>query len=353
MKILYQSPSIHSIYAGRTIHNGYRNAFLELGHEFRFLTADDKFSEVMQSYRPDIFITASHFYYQRYLDNALLNECRKEGLFVFVWIDSWESGINATRINEAPSLKNNKRVLEMITRNTLGDAYLSGIEQSDERMVGFEKEMGVTYSTVPLAADHTVIYPEFSDNYVADISYIGTYLPQKRHFFKEWVFPLKEKYDLRLYGQDWTYISRISGWLQKGGQLFNVPGLRSLQKPKLDLADERKIYNSSIISINIHEDFQRRCGGDCNERTFKVPLAGGFEVSDDVSCIRKYFKADKELVIAENKSDWYEKIDYYIRHPEKRVSIIEAGRRRVLENHTYVCRVKQMMDVYLSTRNQI
>lgn len=34
MKILYQVLDVNTIYAGRTIFNGYKNAFEDLGHTF-------------------------------------------------------------------------------------------------------------------------------------------------------------------------------------------------------------------------------------------------------------------------------------------------------------------------------
>ena len=119
MKILYQLPSLTSIYAGRTIHNGYRNAFRELGHELRFLTADDDMKKAVQSFRPDALITATHFYYQRFIDNEYLNECRREGLFVFVWLAPWKSGVSGSRINEAGSLEADRRVRDLIARDRL------------------------------------------------------------------------------------------------------------------------------------------------------------------------------------------------------------------------------------------
>jgi len=352
MRVLYQIPSLHTIYAGRTIYNGYRNAFLALGHEFMPFTADDNLAQCIENFQPDIFITSCNFYYQRYLDQHLLNSYRKNGLIVFVWIDQWISGLNANRINEANSLKNNKKILALINENKLGDIFLQGIEHDDARMDGFEQETGAIYNTVPLAADHTLIFPEVSEEFSADISYIGTYLPQKRNFFRTQVFPLAKNWNLRLYGQDWTTYSRTKGWLQKFGQYFNIPGLRSLQKPKLKLEDERKIYASSILSINIHEDYQRQYGGDCNERTFKIPLAGGFEITDKVTCIKKYFEPGKEIVIAESVSDWFEKVEYYLTHPEDRIPIIAAGRKRVLAEHTYVHRVGQLLDLYKTVKTE-
>jgi len=49
-----------------------------------------------------------------------------------------------------------------------------------------------------------------------------------------------------------------------------------------------------------------------------------------------------------DKDDWFDKIDYYIKNPEKRNSIIEAGRQRVLKDHTYKNRVAQIVDIYNS-----
>jgi spore maturation protein CgeB len=87
-------------------------------------------------------------------------------------------------------------------------------------------------------------------------------------------------------------------------------------------------------------------GGDCNERTFKIPLCDGFEISDDVACIRKYFKED-EIVVAKDKNDWYEKIEFYIKNPDMRLKIIEKGKQRVLADHTYHCRAKQILEICL------
>ncbi len=75
-------------------------------------------------------------------------------------------------------------------------------------------------------------------------------------------------------------------------------------------------------------------------------MYGGFEITDDVAVIRKYFKEGEEIVIAEDSKDWYEKIDYYIKNPEKRIKIMEAGKARVLKDHTYINRAKKIIDLY-------
>lgn len=343
MKILYHFPNVQSVYALRTIFNGFKNAFIDLGHEFRVLTADEDMATELERYRPNIFITAAHFLYRRCLDYNILKKYRNDGLIVFTKIDFWNSPESAHRINEAKGMKEDMGAIRLIQNNLLGDIFFHVVEQGDQRMNGFREITGHEYHTIPLAADKTILKSIVDPAFVSDISFVGTYLPAKKRAFKELLFPLKKKHKVSLYGQDWTVRDRTLGWVGRFGQLFNIPYIKSIQKPKLALDDEAKIYASSIISINIHEEYQRACGGDCNERTFKIPLCGGFEIVDDVACIHKYFEAGKEIVIAKDKHDWFEKINFYIKNPDARLPIIRAGRERILKDHTYHSRVEQML----------
>jgi hypothetical protein len=347
MRIAYHFPSKHTIYAQRTIYNGFKHAFADLGHDFHTFSADDNLPSFLEQTAPHVFITASHFYYQQQLDLSLLKQYRdRQGLVVFVKIDFWKSPMSKFRINEAHSLCEDRKTVDKIKEGLLGDVFFHVVEQDDERMDGFEKGTGLPFHTIPLAADKTVLHQVYDKRFEADISYIGTNLPEKRAFFRQRVFPLRKKYTLALYGQDWTRWERFTGWLQRAGQFFNVPLLRSLQKPKLGLEDEAKIYSSSLISINVHEQYQRDFGGDCNERTFKIPLCEGFEITDKVGCISRYFEEDKEIIIARDERDWFDKIDYFIRYPEKRYPIIAAGKNRVLAEHTYHNRAEQILKLY-------
>ena len=236
----------------------------------------------------------------------------------------------------------------MIKSGRFGDVYYNVCEVGDPRMEGFEKETGYKHYTIPLAADKTMHYPEYSERFHSDISFLGTNLPEKRAFFKEVILPMRSIYNVRTYGQDWAATDRILSLIQKGGQYFNIPYLKALQKPKLSLEDERKIYTSSTVSLNVHEEYQKKYGGDCNERTFKIRACGGFEITDDVACIRKYFREGDEIVIADDKVDWTEKIQHYLKYPNERLKIIEAGKQRVLAEHTYHHRVQTISNIHNS-----
>lgn len=345
MKVLYHIPSLDSIYANRTIYHGFRNAFLDMGHEFRPFTAEDNLKAVIEDFRPDLFVTSSHYYYRKFIDYELLKSFRREGLFTLTKIDFWDSPISGLRINEAKSLKNDKVILSLLDSGALGDAFFHVVEQNDPRMHGFKEATGHDYYTIPLAADKTILKGIPDTRFDADVSYIGTALPEKRDFFRENVFPLGNDFNLKIYGQDWTTFDRALGWVQRAGQFFNYKPLAKIRKPKLALEDEAKIYASSVVSINIHEKYQIKFGGDCNERTFKIPFCNGFEVVDDVACIRKYFLPGVEIAIAENSAQWVEMVRHYIKHPDERTAIIDAGRSRVLKDHTYHNRAEKMIEI--------
>jgi spore maturation protein CgeB len=345
MKVLYHIPSLDSIYAHRTIYNGFRNAFQDLGHEFRPLTADHDLAATLVAFRPDLFITTTHYYYRKALDFALLKRFRGEGMFMLTKVDFWVSPISSARFNEARSMRDDKVLRGLLNAGLMGDAFFHVVEQDDPRMEGFSAATGHVYHTIPLAADRTLLRPLSDSRFAADIAYVGSALPEKREFFRRYVFPLRDEFDLRIYGQDWTAFDSALGWVQRVGQYFNVKTLARIRKPKLALEDEARIYASSKVSINVHEDFQRRFGGDCNERTFKIPLCGGFQVVDSVACIRKYFDCTRELAIADTPREWVDAVRHYASHPQDREPIIRAGRERVLREHTYHNRARAMMEI--------
>lgn len=346
MKIVYHFPFLDTVNAHRTIYFGFKNAFEDMGHDFKTYTAGMDLDAFLTKEQPDIFITASHFLWRKQLDYAVLRKYRDKGMVVVTKVDFWQSPMNKGRINEAKSMKDDHEAVTLLKTGKLGDLYYHVVEQDDPRMEGFSKIAKKGYFTLPLAADKTVMNHNFSTKFAADISFIGTNLPQKREYFKNWLMPLGKKYDLKLYGQDWTPINRGLGYAQKAGQLFNIPGLKGLRKPKLTIHDEATIYSSTKVCVNLHEDYQRYFGGDCNERTFKIPACKAFEISDDVACIRKYFREGKEIVIATDKNDWFDKINYYFNHDKERNQIIKAGFRRVMQDHTYHNRVDDILHQY-------
>ncbi len=348
MKILYNIPSLESIYAARFIYEGYKDAFLDLGHEFRAYTSKDfgNFEKILDEYKPDIFISSLHRYSLKFLDLELLKKHRKRGMVFFNQIIPWKKQSSQMAGGD---LENDSYLVDLIKKGLAGDVFFIWIEQDDRSMEGFTKATGYPFHTIILAANKKNFFPDYDEKYKADISYIGSYLGSKRAYIKKHLIPLMGKYDVKTYGGDWDLTSRLLGYVQKAGQFLNIEMLKGVRKITLPLDAARKVYTSSIISPNIHEDHQREYGSDFNERTFNIIASGGFEICDNVKAIRRYFN-DQELIIAENTSDWFEKVDYFIKNPEKRLPIIEAGMKKVNEAHTYHHRVFQILNIYNNKR---
>ena len=342
MKILYQIPSLETVYAARFIYEGYRNAFLDLKHEFRPLTSNDNMKEILDEFKPDIFITSLNQYYLKFINLEQLMKYRKKGMVMFTQIRPWKKTNNQFGGSD---LESEIHLVQHIKKGLAGDIFFHWLEQDDPTMQGFTKTTGFPFHTVLLAADTHLYFPEFDERFVADISYVGSLLPDKREFMKENLSPLFKRYKVKVYGSDWTLGNKVQGYLQKVGQYFNINPLKTIRKLTLPLGDEHKVYTSSTISLNIHEIHQRQFGSDFNERTFKILASGGFEITDNVAILRRYF-TDKELVIAQNTNDWFEKIEYFVKYPNKRLPIIAAGKKKVLEKHTYHNRVKQFLKLY-------
>jgi spore maturation protein CgeB len=342
LKILYQIPSLETVYAGRFIYEGYKDAFTDLGHQFRPLTSKDDAAAVLEEYRPDILISSLNFYNLKFLDLKLVRRYRDEGLVLFNQIRPWNRQVDQPG---ASALSENQELIGLISSGLAGDVFFHYMEQDDPAMHGFEQGTGYPFHTILLAANRKRFFPEFDRAFEADVSFVGSYLPDKRDFLRRHVLPLRKKYRLRLYGSDWTLADRLLGLFQKAGQYFDVDALKSLRRLKLPLDDERKVYASSLVSLNCHEDHQRRFGGDFNERTLKIMASGGFEITDKVKVLRKYF-SEHELVIAEDTGDWFDKIEHFVRNPESRLPYIQAGRARVLEEHTYHNRVDQILGIF-------
>ena len=342
LRILYQIPSLESVYAARFIYEGYRYAFEDLGHKFRPYTSRDNLNKVLDEFRPDIFISWLNRYNLKFLDLDLLKKYRKRGLVLFNLIKPWKK--QDPRF-DGSNLQADTFLVNLIKKGLAGDIFFRWIARNDPAMRGFTEATGYPFHSILLAADTNRFYYDYDPRYKADISFVGSLLPCKREFIKKHLFPLVKKYDVKIYGSDWTLGSRLLGYVQKVGQFFNIEPLKHVRKMPLPLEDERKVYSSSIISLNIHEDFARKFGSDFNERTLKIPASGGFEICDNVKAVRDHF-GENELVVAKDTKDWFEKIDYYIKHPEKRIPIVKAGQKKVLAEHTYHNRVRQIVGIY-------
>ncbi len=115
-----------------------------------------------------------------------------------------------------------------------------------------------------------------------------------------------------------------------------------------------KIFNATDININLHSSNERDgvdpTGDFVNPRTFELASAGAFQLVDERSLLPEVFQPNVEVATFASVPELREKIAYYLAHPEERRRIVEAGRARVLREHTYAHRIEQMLSLIYSSK---
>ena len=322
MRILNQVNYIGGVGADWWIGSGFRDAFEDAGHEFFWYTAADDLSELTPAKLP-VFLKA-----------------RAQGVKIVMRVDAFfdrEPFMRAALIEQDPA-----------------HVYFGEVEGSN--MDKFQALTGKPYVIIANAAHHRHHFPTAPVvKYDCDIVFMGAWLPDKREAFAKLLAPLTSKYRVKIYGPNWTiqdkalrslgYLARRAGW----------PGLsQKLQRFRISVpvTEENQLYSSAKVCLNLHErgaTLNELPHLILNERTFRIPACGGFELCDFVPPLRRYFTED-EMVMADDRrgdwvKDWFEKIEYYLHHDAERKRIQAAGTARALRDHTYKNRVAQLLDL--------
>ncbi len=108
---------------------------------------------------------------------------------------------------------------------------------------------------------------------------------------------------------------------------------------------ERALYSSAAVALNFHE---REDDGSqphyiVNQRTFKIPACGGFQICDEVPAIRKYFGGDEVVMAPLDPGEWMARIEYFLGHEHEREAMRGRGAQRALREHLSTHRVKSVL----------
>jgi spore maturation protein CgeB len=345
MKILYTINNPHGIGADRWLYEGYRDAFQQEGHECFALTEFDDFELKVREIKPDIFLLdfacLEKAYAKRPLFPAFFSEIKNQGTKIFITADV---GID-TEVSQKDRIALFRKFSEFFD---VGRSHFA-----PEIFSPFQDILGKKVYFIPQAANTAYHFPETpSKKFACDIAFVGSYYCEKKQQFNELLLPLRRKYDVRIYGTGWTVKDRILRLGSGIARKLRLEGLtKIINKNRLSISvdDERRLYASAKIWVNIHEYYKDgMVKGFSNEREFIVPSCGGFQISDYIPGLERYFKLGEEIVVIRSKKEWFEAIDYYLTHEQERKAIQARGTARVLRDHTYSHRVRQLLDIYQS-----
>lgn len=340
MRVLYTVSNPYGLGADKWIWEGYRDAFLDEGHEFLTLSEFDDFQKTAEQASPDLFLLDFCFF-ERFAPSVspdFFSRLKQRGTKIFCLTD----------VGVDKEVRQEERM--ELFRKYLPFFDICYSNYAPETTAGFEERFGKPLHFIPHAANTRYYFPDSPDpKFACDIAFVGSFYTQKREQYDKLLFPLFKKYKVRLYGAGWTKrdrILRLASGLARRARLSllarQISKLRILLSPN----DERKLYSSAKICINIHEYYcDGTTKGFSNEREFKVPACGGFQVSDYIPGMERYFELGREIIALKTPEEWFQKIEYYLTHDGERKRIQEQGTARVLNEHTYRHRVRQLMSL--------
>ncbi|WP_045216663.1 CgeB family protein [Desulfonatronovibrio magnus] len=203
------------------------------------------------------------------------------------------------------------------------------------------KSIGVeNYLYLPMAADPDFhcpvnLSPVDQKKWGSDLSFMGAGYPNRRRAFKELTH-----YDFKIWGSEWQGDTVLAPYLQ-------------LQGRRITAEECVKIFNASKINLNLHSSVQGdkevQPGDFVNPRTFELASCAAFQLVDERTLMPELFDQD-ELITFTDMNDLKEKIDYFLSNPEKRISLGQKARDRVIQDHTYDRRMRELIDFAVSRK---
>lgn len=113
------------------------------------------------------------------------------------------------------------------------------------------------------------------------------------------------------------------------------------------------VYRSSRVSLNFADSGRQLLGinlarsRQVKARTFEVPGAGGFLLTEESQSLAQYFSIGTEMITYHDDDEIAEKIRYFLNHPDERDVIARAGHQRVRRDHLYEARFAPILTLAL------
>ncbi len=187
---------------------------------------------------------------------------------------------------------------------------------------------------LPLAADPEAhrpleLSPRERKEYGSEVSFVGAGYPNRRLAFRQLA-----RHDLRIWGNDWDQEPVLAPYLQRGGA-------------RVETEEVVRIFNATAININLHSSVRPGAtvgdGDFVNPRTFELAACGAFQLVDRRELLPELFAAD-EVAVFSNLDELLGAVEFYRAQPQERAAIAARSRARVLAEHTYVHRMRALLE---------
>jgi len=103
---------------------------------------------------------------------------------------------------------------------------------------------------------------------------------------------------------------------------------------------QNDVYNASKIAISVNHFNNVRMY--FSDRQLITMASGALVICHYIPGLEEYFENGKDLVWFHTKGECFSLIDYYLQHPEEAKQIGTRGAQKVLSQHSYSCRVREL-----------
>ncbi|MEF9437970.1 MAG: glycosyltransferase [Candidatus Mariimomonas ferrooxydans] len=100
-----------------------------------------------------------------------------------------------------------------------------------------------------------------------------------------------------------------------------------------------------LSKIFLAFDAQPHIRKSMSARMYTAVGCGAFYMCQHVDGIEEVLEPGKEIITFQSEQEMIDMIRYYVKNDELRKKIAEAGSRRVLKEHTYEIRMRQMLRI--------
>ncbi len=187
---------------------------------------------------------------------------------------------------------------------------------------------------LPMAADPDLHCPvslseEDRRTFGSDVSFVGAGYANRRQLFPAL---LQQPWSFKLWGNEWDGADELRSVLQLNGA-------------RIDTATCMKVFNATTINLNLHSTTGAGLDPQAdfvNPRTFELAACGAFQLVDHRSELRQFF-TEQEMVSFQDFEEVPGLVQQWLNDPSARQAMTNAARARVLSEHTYVHRMRDLL----------
>lgn len=192
------------------------------------------------------------------------------------------------------------------------------------------------------AFNFDLVEEEETDAHLYDVTFVGTFSLYRKCIHD---YLKKNKIKVQFYGSGWPggkvtlgqmknifRTSKINLCLEKLATNYDI---RFLMADKLRLLSyiKRTLMGKPVYTI--HKQIKTR--------NFDICMCGGFQLSEYVPMIEKYFDIGREMVVFSSLEELLSLIQYYLPREKARQEIAKAGYERTKREHLMIHRWKQVI----------